>query len=205
MDVLKELERLHEDWFGNDPEQGVPDEKIDMWFNGGKETDRRLTDAFGELHASVTNDKVYRNVVSSLKTNQQTVGLILLLDQLSRHLFRGKPDAFAQDDRAREVAMTMVQSGEHRDLSIWERSFVYLPFEHSEDPDDQRRSVELFEQLVEDCPDRWIEAAEEFLEYARSHRDVIETFGRFPHRNEILDRESSDAEEAYLNEPGSGF
>lgn len=205
MDVNEELERLHGDWFGENPADGVPDEKIDMWFSGDEETDRWLEESFGDLYESVTKDDVYPKVRSNLENRRRTVGLILLLDQLSRNLYRGEPEAFSQDERAGELARQLVRSGDHEELSMWERTFVYLPFEHSENRDDQRRSVELFEALVEDCPDPWKEAAEEFLDYARKHREVIEEFGRFPHRNEILGRESTDAEQKYLEEPGSGF
>jgi uncharacterized protein (DUF924 family) len=205
VDVRQELERLHEHWFGGNPAQGVPEEKIAMWFQGGEETDRRLAESFGELHSTVTSGGGFDDLVTSLETSRQTVGLILLLDQLSRHIYRGTPKAFDQDDRARELALKMVRSREDRGLSMWERSFVYLPFEHSENREDQQRCVDLFEELVADAPDRWTDAAEEFLEYARNHRDVIEEFGRFPHRNEILGRESTPDESAYLDQPGSGF
>lgn len=205
MKILHELERLHAYWFGSHPTQGVPDDKVDMWFDGDDQVDRELEDRFGELYSTVTRDDVYPEVRSDLRTIQQNVGLILLLDQLSRNLFRGSPEAFAQDERARVCSEGLIRSGEHTRLSMWERSFVYLPFEHSENPEDQRRSVDLFEDLVESCPDRWKESAEEFLDYARNHKEVIDEFGRFPHRNEILGRNSTPVEKAYLEEPGSGF
>lgn len=205
MNVNEELERLHESWFGPHPAEGVPEEKINMWFNGDEETDRWLAEEFGELYETVTSDDNYNEIVLSLENRRQKVGLILLLDQIPRNLFRGEPEAFARGRRARELAGRLVRSGEHRDLSMWERGFVYLPFEHSEDLADQRRSVELFEQLAGDSPQRWMDAAEEFLDYAREHQKIIQKFGRFPHRNEILGRESRTEEKKFLNKHGRGF
>jgi len=125
---------------------------------------------------------------------------ILVLDQFTRNAYRGAPESFAGDALALGAARQMVESGAHLDLSPWERSFVYMPFEHAEDARMQEQSVDLFTELAV--------AHEGFgasLDYAHRHRGVIARFGRFPHRNAILGRASTPEELAYLSQPGSGF
>ena len=114
---------------------------------------------------------------------------------MPRNLYRGTPAAFAQDPKAREVARRAVAAGLDADLAVAERLFLYLPFEHSEDATDQTLAVELVEHLGD--PD-WTDAT-------RRHRDIILRFGRFPHRNAALGRQSTPEELAFLAEPGSSF
>ena len=125
--------------------------------------------------------------------------MIVVMDQFSRNLFRGDARSFSTDSMALQTACNMVNAGLDADLLPVERSFVYLPFEHSEDPVMQDRSVQLFTEL-ESHP-----AATQMLDYARRHRDVIARFGRFPHRNAALGRVSTPEEVAWLAQPGSGF
>jgi len=128
------------------------------------------------------------------------LALLLLLDQIPRNLFRGTPRAFATDAKARAVARHALARGLDMALpSVW-RWFMYLPFEHSEEVHDQRLSVSLFEVLTLNHP-----ASREPLDYARRHRDVIERFGRFPHRNDTLGRATTPEEARFLQEPGSSF
>ncbi|MBU8899396.1 DUF924 domain-containing protein [Corallococcus sp. H22C18031201] len=132
---------------------------------------------------------------------RSALALVLLLDQLPRNLFRGSARAFASDARAREVARHALARGLDTALPpVW-RWFMYLPFEHSEDAHDQRLSVSLFEQLA---LSRGADSTSA-IESARQHRDIIERFGRFPHRNAALGRESTPDEVAFLQEPGSSF
>jgi uncharacterized protein (DUF924 family) len=110
-------------------------------------------------------------------------------------MYRATPLAFATDGLALRQAKLAVQTGVDRKIPIEWRVFVYMPYEHSESIEDQTRCVELMETL----------GNEEFLDYARRHRDVIAEYGRFPHRNAILGRQSTAAEESYLAKPGAGF
>jgi uncharacterized protein (DUF924 family) len=121
------------------------------------------------------------------------LALIVLLDQLSRNLHRGSPDSFAADSKARVLARDAVARGFDRALHPVERSFVYLPFMHSEDLADQHESVRLFEQLR-------LALGDSTVEYAYRYRDVIRRFGRFPHRNAVLGRENTPEELRYLAE-----
>lgn len=129
-----------------------------------------------------------------------TLALLLLLDQLPRNVFRGSPRAYATDERAREVARRALARGLDVPLPpVW-RWFFYLPFMHSEDLQDQRRCVALTESLTWESPDSLIT-----YESARRHHDIVARFGRFPHRNAALGRESTPEEVAFLQEPNSAF
>jgi uncharacterized protein (DUF924 family) len=129
-----------------------------------------------------------------------TLAQILVLDQFPRNLFRGQSRAFAGDARALDLALGLIGSGEHLALQPLERWFVYLPLEHAEDLAVQDRSVALFTALGAEAP-----SMADALDYAVRHRDVIQRFGRFPHRNPALGRASTPEELAYLTTPGSGF
>lgn len=125
---------------------------------------------------------------------------ILVLDQFTRNAYRGTPESFAGDVLALNAARQLVASGGHLALSPWERSFVYMPFEHAEDARTQEQSVELFTDLAASH-----EGFSQSLDYAHRHRGVIARFGRFPHRNPILGRASTPEELDYLAKPGAGF
>jgi uncharacterized protein (DUF924 family) len=131
-------------------------------------------------------------------TAEGALALLILLDQLSRNLHRGSPETFAADPNARAIASAAIARGLDRVLTPVQRMFVYLPFEHSEDLVDQDRSVALFESIRADLGDNTVD-------YAGRHRDAIQRFGRFPHRNAVLGRANTPAEDAYLAEPGAGF
>ncbi|MCY1012744.1 DUF924 domain-containing protein [Nannocystis pusilla] len=124
------------------------------------------------------------------------MALVILLDQFPRNMFRGTPEAFASDAKAREVANAALDAGHEHALTQEERLFLYLPLEHSEELADQERCVELMRALDE--TPMW-------LDYAVRHRDVIARFGRFPHRNAVLGRESTAEECEFLMQPGSSF
>ncbi len=125
---------------------------------------------------------------------------ILLLDQFTRNVHRDTPAAFGGDVQALAAARALVDSGADLALPPWQRAFVYMPFEHAEDAAMQERAMALFSRLAEADP-----AFDGLLDFARRHRDVIARFGRFPHRNRILGRESTAQELAFLGQPGSGF
>lgn len=124
------------------------------------------------------------------------LALILTFDQFPRNMFRGMAEAYATDDKALNIAALAIERGFDQVFIPLKRRFFYLPFEHSENINDQYRSVELFTKMKDDDPMG--------LEYAERHLRVIEQFGRFPHRNNILGRESTPAEIAHLKEFG-GF
>ena len=127
---------------------------------------------------------------------------VILLDQFTRNLFRGTAKAFAGDGEALALAERMVGGGQDKNLPPLQRMFVFLPFEHSESMLNQERSVALFAGLRREAQAAAFDAA---YDYAVRHRDIVERFGRFPHRNDILGRASTAAEIEFLKQPGSSF
>jgi uncharacterized protein (DUF924 family) len=189
-------------WFGTDGDDAVTArEKAELWWGHSFETDELLGDQFGRIAAEAARGQLgfWRD------TPRGRLALILLLDQLPRAIHRGTPLAFAQDATARQLAESGLAVGTDRLLRPIERLFFYLPFEHSEDLADQNRSVQLFRELGASVPGSHRETFDGFLQYAIRHHEVIERFGRFPHRNRILGRESTPEELAFLDEPGSSF
>jgi len=178
-------------WFGDDPTLFR-----EAWFRTDPTFDAACRARFGTvLEAARTGA-----LDSWAETPRGTLALVIVLDQFSRNIHRGTPDAFAADPRARALADAAVARGDDHHLGPIERSFLYLPFEHVENLADQDISVRLSETLR-----GTYDSADRAIDYAERHRDVIRRFGRFPHRNAILGRASTPQELAYLAEPGSGF
>jgi len=175
-------------WF-----EGNPSERRKKWFEKSADFDTEcalFTTAIREARAGRYDDWA--------DTPKGARALIVLMDQLSRNIFRGSPEAFAADAHARDIARATIARGFDLALTPCERMFVYLPFEHAETMHDQDESVRLFESLLEALgPDT--------INYAHRHRDVIRVFGRFPHRNAALGRVNTEAETEYLARPGAGF
>ncbi|WP_296951725.1 DUF924 family protein [uncultured Massilia sp.] len=131
---------------------------------------------------------------------QGVLARILVLDQFTRNAYRNTPRSFAGDALALAAARALVDGGADRTLAPWQRSFVYMPFEHAEDAAMQERAVALFSALAAEHP-----GFDQTLDYAHRHRGVIARFGRFPHRNAILGRASTPQEQEFLRQPGSRF
>ncbi len=183
-----------------------PAAALDFWFGAPPYTRRAAWFTKSEAFDAEVRQRVGATVEAALAGTlpaawaAEPLAEILLLDQFTRNIFRGTPRAFAGDARARALARQLVDSGAHRALHPEQRPFAYLPFEHAEDLALQDESVRLFAALAAEHP-----AADDYLDYAERHRDVIRRFGRFPHRNAILGRESTAAELAFLATPGAGF
>ncbi len=189
-------------WFGDNPDDSaVAAEKKKLWWGHDPETDAMLRDQFGSASTAGAVGVLDHWTGSP----RGRLALVLLLDQIPRAIHRGLPEAFAFDGDARKVALQGLASGADRLLRPVERVFLYLPFEHSEDLADQEQSVDLFRELAESVPDSDRETFDSFLEYAVRHHAVVARFGRFPHRNAILGRESTPEEIEYLKTPGSSF
>ena len=189
-------------WFGDNEDDAVVGElQSALWWGQSAETDDELSGRFGQT-ASAAAAGMLDHWTGSPRGR---LALILLLDQLPRVIHRGTPGAFAQDERARSVASKGLESGADRLLRPIERVFFYLPFEHSEDRADQQRCVELFRSMAAEVTEAWKKSFDFYLDFAVRHKEIIDRFGRFPHRNAILERESTKDELEFLNEPGSGF
>jgi len=133
-----------------------------------------------------------------MNTAAGTLALCILFDQLPRNMFRDTPRAFASDPRAGEVARHAVARGFDLERPAVQRTFFYLPFEHSESIADQKESLRLFGLAGSDDKSG-------LLNYAQRHHDIVARFGRFPHRNAVLGRTSTPEEEAFLSGPDSSF
>ena len=180
---------------------------LDLWFGAGDAPRAewfRKDPAFDALIAERFGPLVERVLAGELRgwEHQPDTALarILLLDQFTRNIFRDSARAFAGDALALAAARAMVAAGRDLQLPPLRRAFVYLPFEHAEELAAQDESVRLFAVLAAQAP-----VVQEMLDYAHRHRAVIERFGRFPHRNALLGRESAADEIAFLREPGSRF
>ena len=181
-------------WFGNpdSPERG---RSRDVWFRKDPAFDEVIRQRFGDpvSVAAAGGYGEWCNIAGG------ALARVLLLDQFTRNIFRDTPRAFAGDARALATAEDAIARGFDRELEFYDRWFSYMPFLHAEDAGAQRRSLELFGALAQDMDDA------SPLQWAQKHADVIFRFGRFPHRNAILGRESTPEESAFLAQPGSRF
>ena len=181
-------------WFGV-PGQEEYGKARRQWFVKDPDFDAEIERRFGALVAAALRGGLDHWQASP----QQELARIIVLDQFTRNIYRGTAAMFAGDALALAAAVAMVDGARDQELLPVQRAFCYLPFEHSESLADQDRAVALFESLRDD-PN-----AGGMLEWALRHREVIQRFGRFPHRNELLGRVSSAAEIEFLTQPGSSF
>ena len=181
-------------WFGREGEEGYGEFR-EAWFNRDPEFDREIRDRFEPVYEEATAGRL-----DHWKSEARScLALIVVLDQFPRNMYRGDARMYAADEKAREAARHAVEHTYDRELSPHGRLFIYLPFEHSEELDDQRLSVELFRGLATEM------GSEDLLGYAVRHLQIVERFGRFPHRNEILGRRTTLEESKFLSGPDSSF
>jgi len=163
----------------------------ELWFRSSPELDEEIRAGFRDTHLALA-----AGVGAEWRAGPESrLAAVIVLDQFPRNIYRGTPLAVATDGLALREAKLALGAGADRVVETACRTFFYMPFEHAEDLTEQERSVELFTALGD----------EEYLDYAIRHRDVIAAYGRFPHRNAMLGRESTDAEHDYLARPGAGF
>ncbi|PJK12734.1 hypothetical protein CO614_04110 [Lysobacteraceae bacterium NML120232] len=162
----------------------------EKWFNGGAAFDAECREKFEAVHLAAARGELE----SWLENAESALAVLILLDQMPRNIWRGSGHAFAADGLARQYALRAIKAGLDAQVDADLRGFFYLPLEHSEAIDDQKKSVELFAALGNPV----------MHDYAIKHLEVIERFGRFPHRNAALGRESSAEELAWLA-AGGGF
>lgn len=160
------------------------------WFQGGKSFDEECRGRFLDAHHAAARREFEHWIADA----EGALALILLLDQIPRNVFRGSGHAFATDGLARHYAARAVEAGLDARVEPMLRAFFYLPFEHSEDLADQHRAVALFQGIGD----------VDYTKYAQAHLEVIETFGRFPHRNRALGRVNTAEEQTWLDN-GGGF
>jgi uncharacterized protein (DUF924 family) len=162
----------------------------DHWWAKSADIDAQIRSRFLPLH-----EQVVANDGFGATTQRALLAAVIVLDQFSRNLFRGTSRAFAADSIARRLSRAAIKQGVDVAMKEEERLFLYMPFEHSEDREDQALSVKLIASL----------GNPEWTQAAMAHNVIIDRFGRFPHRNAILNRPSSKDEVALLHEPASWF
>jgi uncharacterized protein (DUF924 family) len=164
------------------------------WFARSAHIDAAIRARFGGLHARLAMDGGIETGVD-VANPREVLAAVIVLDQFSRNIHRGTPQAFAADAIARRLARQSVERGLDHSMPAVERLFLYLPFEHSEDPEDQALSVRMFGAL----------GNENWTRHALAHQSIIDRFGRFPHRNAALGRTSTPEERALLEDPMGSF
>ena len=181
-------------WFGREGEPGYGEFR-DQWFRKDEAFDREVTDRFGDLYerAAAGDLDAWR------EDAEGCLALVIVLDQFPRNMFRGDARTHATDGEALTAAKYAIEHALDWELPAFQKMFLYMPFMHAEGVEDQRRSVELFERLAAEP------GGPDVVEYAVGHRDIVERFGRFPHRNAILGRETTPEEAEFLTQPGSSF
>ncbi|HEV7576173.1 MAG TPA: DUF924 family protein [Caldimonas sp.] len=182
-------------WFGA-PDSAEFGSARKAWFAKDDAFDASVRDRFGALI-----ERALRGELEGwAESPRSALAQVLLLDQLTRNAFRGTARSFAGDARALAAASRMVGARQDEALPPFMRAFVYMPFEHAEGLAMQDEAIRLFARLVSEAPEH-----ADMLDYAHRHRAVIERFGRFPHRNDILGRRATAEEIAFVQQPGSGF
>jgi uncharacterized protein (DUF924 family) len=172
-------------WFGPEPlETRV------VWFQKDPEFDAQIIDKFGAIYEEAATGTLDALADAPLGC----LALVIILDQFPRNMFRDDARAYATDEMALRLTKAAIESGLDRDMTTLQRQFLYMPYQHSEVLEDQRLSVELFATVDANTHG-----------YAVRHLEIIERFGRFPHRNAVLGRESTQEETAFLSEPNSSF
>jgi uncharacterized protein (DUF924 family) len=183
-------------WFGtaDSPNYG---ENREQWWIKGQVLDDRIRDDFQAPYEHAVGGDFDHWTAGEDKSIQawNSLALILLLDQVPRNIFRLSPKSFASDAKARHITTQVLNQNLHHQLAPIMQVFCYMPLEHSENLEDQNLSVKLFNEL----------GNEHFIDYAISHHRIIQRFGRFPHRNDILGRARTDEELAFLKQPNSSF
>lgn len=188
-------EEVHAFWFAEalgDPERAK--RRRDFWFRSTPQIDEEIRRRFGSTLKAAAEGELAQWEAAP----QSRVALVVLLDQFPRNIHRGTPAAFRHDAQALAIARRGIAAGHLQALSVPEQSFLLMPFQHAEDRGVQKDSVTLFERFVADAPPDWRALAEGNLKSAREHYTVVERFGRFPHRNAILGRESTPDEVEFL-------
>ena len=188
-------------WFQDEQTGRMDLPQLKRWFRGGKNLDAHLKATFSETLRSAADGKLEH----WFNDRKGALALIVLLDQMNRNINRGTAKAFDLDARALVVAKHALKHDYPSQPPFTQRMFCYMPFEHDETVESQIHSVTLFQQLKKDAPEEFTEFAERVLASAVEHRDIIENFGRYPHRNKVLGRQSTEHELQWLNSGSKRF
>lgn len=184
-------------WFTGNCHDGVTTfECLKIWWGKQPAIDAYISDHFEPL--------IKQGMAGELRdwetTPEGTFALIILYDQMSRNAYRGTAGMFSQDQEALRLAKSAIEQGWDVQFPTQKRMFFYMPLMHAEDMADQDFGVKKFSELAAEDSSKT-----QFIDYMNRHRAIIERFGRYPHRNKILNRNSTPEEEEFLLQPGSSF
>jgi len=198
---LKDIDKILDFWFGEIRDGLCVEDRNEFWFMSDKRTDISIKNDFEHL--------VLKAAYGKLSVWERTpiggLALIILLDQFPRNIYRGTPDAFRFDEYARRICKQGLLEEMDSELELIHRCFYYMPLEHSEDMKDQELCVNLYRSMKESADKKHQDQINHSLKYAQIHRDIIQRFGRFPHRNKILYRKSTEAEMNFISNEGPKY
>ncbi|RVU32448.1 MULTISPECIES: DUF924 family protein [Neptunomonas] len=199
--MREQIDEVLQFWFG-DLQDGFPvADRSALWWGGGEALDQQVEALFGP--------QVRRALAGGLADWEETprgrLALVILLDQFTRNIYRGSAEAFSGDEQACALVKRSLERDYDLALEVSERLFFYMPLEHSESMADQNLCVSKMEALYTCVDDANRDKVVNAVNFAKEHRDVIEQFGRFPHRNQALNRESTEKELAYLHQGQKGW
>jgi uncharacterized protein (DUF924 family) len=205
---MDEARQVRDFWFGKLPMSAQAlNERLKLWFPDGtreaalQERDEAIRGRFGALVGRAADGQL----ASWADSPRRCLSLIILLDQVPRNIYRGTARAFAHDEQALGLTLSGMQSAADGALDVVERIFFYMPLQHCEAREVQDESVAAYRRLLVEAPQELRGAFENALQSAQEHRSLIELFGRFPHRNRVLERVSSPEEEAWLRRGGASL
>jgi uncharacterized protein (DUF924 family) len=173
-------------WFGTG-DMASPIKKKEVWFRSTPEFDQTLIDDYSSVH-----ERAFSGELDYLmETPEESLALIISLDQFPRNIYRGTPRAFAADSKAREITRHALDNKFHKDIEKWPKIFMYLPYEHSERLEHHERILPLYKAVADGGS----------IKSAQGHHDTIKRFGRYPHRNDVLSRQNTPDEDEYMKNP----
>jgi len=200
--MTQQPEKVLDFWFGPaGAATEIVGRQCKLWFGKSATDDQAVIEQFASTLVAATAGLLDHWA----DTPRGRLALLVVFDQFPHHIHRNQPQAFATDPQALALSLAALKAGDEQQLTPVERVFLYLPLEHAESKAMQDRSVSLYEKLAREAAIEERTLFDDFLKYARQHRDVVARFGRFPHRNAILGRPSTDDELEFLTRPGSRF
>ncbi len=201
-DDQRSIEQVLSLWFP-EREYGAPqiDARMEMWFGNDDALDARLRYEFKDDIAAASDDRLTHWAADP----RGRLALIILIDQFRRNVYRGTARAFSHDKLALRLSVEGIVQKLDKALTPIERVFFYMPLQHAESLRIQEKSVQVFRQLAASVSPTLQQTFETFAQFAELHRDIISQFRRFPHRNKVLNRTNTPAEEEYLNDDGPSF
>jgi uncharacterized protein (DUF924 family) len=203
---MDEARKVRDFWFGKTPlaAEQLP-RRMELWFGARPELKQHVDDTLRSRFGALVEQALAGDLAQWADGPRRRLSLILLLDQFPRNIFRGTARAYAGDEQALTLALTGMQSVADAALNPVERIFFYMPLQHAESLDVQDEAVSAYRRLADEAPEVIRTVFKSCLDFAERHRAVIQRFGRFPHRNQVLGRASTPEEAAWLKQGGDTF